>query len=226
MPIPPEYDDLRFDENGEYNLRVQYFDAEQSPYLSPVVYCDLYLYSHERSNRKPDIDDLRPCFGWAPTDVIKRTLDATTQFARNVYRLPMRKHFKSRFPALNVRRRNEPVATDTLYADVPAIDDGSKFAQIFVGRNTLVTDAYGMKSDKEFVNTLEDNIRQRGAMDLLISDRAQADVSNKVADILRAYRIRDWQSEPHHQHQNYAERRIQEVKKYVNTILDRTGAPA
>jgi hypothetical protein len=160
MPIPPEFDDLRFNEHGEYNLRVQYHDALQSPYLSPVVYRDLYQYAHERKNRTEDIEDLRPCFGWAPVDVIKRTLEATTQMARNVYRLPMRKHFKSRFPALNVKRRNEPVATDTLYADVPAIDDGSKFAQVFVGRNTLVTDVYGMKSDKEFVNTLEDNIRQ------------------------------------------------------------------
>ena len=60
---------------------------------------------------------------------------------------------------MNVRRRNEPVATDTVYSDTPAIDDGSTSAQIFVGTETLLTDVCGMKSDKQFVNTLEDNMR-------------------------------------------------------------------
>ena len=86
-------------------------------------------------------------------------------------------------------------------------------AQVFVGTTTMVTDIYGIKSDKEFVNTLEDQIRKRGAMDKLISDRAQVEVSKKVQDLLRAYVIDDWQSEPHHQHQNFAERRIQTLKR-------------
>ena len=41
-------------------------------------------------------------------------------------------------------------------------------AQIFVGKITLVTDVYPIKSQKQFVNTLEDNIRFRGAMTKLI----------------------------------------------------------
>jgi hypothetical protein len=53
---------------------------------------------------------------------------------------------------------------------VSAIDNGSTCVQIFVGRHSLVTDVYGMKSDKEFINSLEDNIRTRGAMSKLISD--------------------------------------------------------
>ena len=36
----------------------------------------------------------------------------------------------------------------------------------------LVTDVYPLKSQKQFVNTLEDNIRFRGAMTKLISDYA------------------------------------------------------
>ena len=38
--------------------------------------------------------------------------------------------------------------------------------------------------------------------------------------------IGNWQSEPHQQHQNPAERRYQTVKGLANVILDRTGAPA
>lgn len=176
--------------------------------------------------KPPDYEALRPRFGWAPVDVIAKTFKATTQFARSNHRIPMRHHFKSRFPALNVHRRNEPVATDTVYSDTPAIDNGSKIAQFFVGKKSQVCDVYGIKSEKEFVNTLEDNIRYRGAMDKLISDRAQVEVSKKANDILRNYCIDDWQSEPHHQLQNIAERKYQVVKAYVNNIMNRTGAKA
>ena len=96
------------------------------------------------------------------------------------------------------------MATDTVYSDTPAVDNGAKSAQIFVGTQTLVTNVYSMKTDKEFVNTLQDIIRKRGAMDKLISDRAHTELSHKVLNILKNYIIDDWQSEPYHEHQNPA----------------------
>jgi hypothetical protein len=68
-----------------------------------------------------------------------------------------------------------------------------------------LTDVYGIQTDKQFVNTIEDTIIQRGAPHKLISDIAQVIVGNKVQDILRAFCISHWQSEPHQQHQNAAE---------------------
>ena len=53
-------------------------------------------------------------------------------------------------------------------------------AQIFVGKRTLVTDVFPLKSQKQFVNTLEDNIRFRGAMTKLVSDYAKVEISNKL----------------------------------------------
>jgi hypothetical protein len=50
----------------------------------------------------------------------------------------------------------------------------------------------GMSTDKQFVNTLEDNIRYRGAMDKLISDQAQLEISNRAKDLLRAMAINNW----------------------------------
>ena len=50
------------------------------------------------------------------------------------------------------------VATDSVFSDTPAIDSAVKQAQVFVGRDTLVADAYPMKSGKQFVYTLEDII--------------------------------------------------------------------
>ena len=35
---------------------------------------------------------------------------------------PMKKHLKSRNPTLNIPRRHEPVATDTVFSDTPVRD--------------------------------------------------------------------------------------------------------
>jgi hypothetical protein len=246
------YLDRRFDETGMYNHRVVAhmrvltgstdlkFDHHvvtnnetNTVPTNPCVECSettnpqFSLHSHQSKPTKPNLDDLRSKFGWAPTDIIAPTLSATTQFARQIIRTNgVRQNFWSRFPALNVRGRQDAAPTASIYFDTPAIDDGSTNAQLFVGHKLLIADVYGMKSDKEFVNTLEDPICSRGAMDSLLSDRAQVEISKKVQDALRAYRISDWQSEPLHQHQNPCETRYRTIKEYTNNILNRTGAPA
>ena len=56
---------------------------------------------------------------------------------------------------------------------------------MFVGRDTLLADAYPMKSEKQFVNTLEDNVRRRGALDKFLSGSAKTEISNKIRKILK-----------------------------------------
>ena len=138
----------------------------------------------------------------------------------------LKKHYRSPNPALNVRRHQEPIAMDYVYADVPAVDDCSMGAQIIVGTEFEVCDAQELKCSKQFVNSLEDNVRKCGAMDKLLSDRAQTEISTRAQDILRALFISSWQSEPHQQQQNPAERKYQTLKRYTNTICSRTGVPA
>ena len=116
----------------------------------------------------------------------------------------MKRHLKSMNPALKIPRRHEPDATDNIFSDTPALDSGVKQAQVLVGSNSLVADVYPMKSGKQFVNTLEDNIRRRRAMDKLLSDSAKTEISKKVMDILRAHHISNLHSEPYHQNQNPA----------------------
>jgi hypothetical protein len=176
--------------------------------------------------QEPNYDAMHPLFAWLPVDVIKETFARTTQMARMPMSETLKNFFRSMYPALNIPRRHEPVATNTVYSDTPAIDDGVTCAQLFFGTKTTLTDVYGMKSDKQFVSTLEDNIHARGAMDSLLSDSAQVEISNKVKSILRNLFIRNWQSEPYKQQQNPAERRFQTVKCVTNNVLDHTGAPA
>ena len=73
----------------------------------------------------------------------------------------MKRHLKSRNPSLNIPRRHDPLATAIILSDTPTVDSRVKQAQVFVGRDTLVADAYPMKNWKQFVNTLDNNIRRQ-----------------------------------------------------------------
>ena len=117
------------------------------------------------------------------------------------------------------------MATDTIHASVPAHNKGVTMAQIFAGRRTTVTDVYPLRTQSDIPAKLEDNIRERGAMDCFISDGAKANLSNGTTDLLRLYCIDDYQSEPHHQHQNYAENKIGMIKDVTNRLMSRVGCP-
>jgi hypothetical protein len=144
-----------FDQYGEYRHRTvathstlpeeEFFDAieyidfddlvdDLFDTIHPERVNDIYeIQLTDVSKVKPNFELLRPLFGWAPADTIKRTFDVTTQYARGRVSDTLKQHWRSRFPACNVKRRNEPVATDTVFSDTPAVDSGVTAAQIFVG---------------------------------------------------------------------------------------------
>jgi hypothetical protein len=211
------------DNDDEFHDTLEQFADDPDSIIDLVVYhanraC--YVCDHETveaapkfvMTSEPDYGQLRPRLSWLPVDAIKKTFEHTTQLARMPMSTILKKRYKSPNPALNVRPRDEPVATDTIYSDTPAIDCGVTSAQLFVGTKTHTADVYPIKSDKQFVNTLLDNITQRGAPTRLISDRAQVEISERVKQVLRPLHISTWQSEPHQQHQNPAERQYQNIK--------------
>ena len=63
-------------------------------------------------------------------------------------------------------------------------------------------------------------------MDNFLSESAKTEISNKVVDILRAYHISNWHSEPYHQSQNPAEWRYRTIKSLTNAVMNRSGTPA
>jgi hypothetical protein len=129
---------------------------------------------------EPDYGQLHPHLGWLPVDAIKKMFEHTTQLACMPMSTILKKRYKSPNPALNMRPCDEPVATDTIYSDTLAIDCGVTSAQLFVGTKTHTADVYPIKSDKQFVNALLDNITQCGTPTRLISDRAQVEISERV----------------------------------------------
>ena len=118
-----------------------------------------HAYLHESNPAEQDWKSLRTYFGWQSEQVIQDTYEVSSRFGGTVpHHDYLKKHFKFRNPVFNVPRRNEPVATDTVFSDTPAIHDGSTMAQFFVGNDTLVCDAYGIKRQKQL-----DNIQDQGS---------------------------------------------------------------
>ena len=220
------FGDPMFDAYGDFNERIIanlniLLDAPPEDYGSYIANL------HQGSSQEPDWNALRPFFAWTSPSSIQDTFNVTTRHGTAPHTQDyIKKHFKSRNPVFNIPRRSEAVATDTIFSDTPAVDDGSTMAQFFCGQDTLVCDAYGIKSTKQFINTLSDNIRKRGAMDTLISDGGKYEISKQVTDLLRSLFIQDYQSEPYHQHQNKAENRFGLAKHYTNTVMNTSGCPA
>ena len=220
------FGDPMFDAYGDFNERII---ANLNILLdAPPEDCRSYTANlHQSSSQEPDWNALRPFFAWTSPSSIQDTFNVTTRHGIAPHTQDyIKKHFKSRNPVFNIPRRSEAVATDTIFSDTPAVDDGSTMAQFFCGRDALVCDAYGIKSTKQFINTLSDNIRKRGAMDTLISDGGKYEISKRVTDLLRSLFIKDYQSEPYHQHQNKAENRFGLAKRYTNTVMNTSGCPA
>ena len=131
--------DPNFDPQGLYTKRAINTLSSLAAMLSstsPTQAC-----KHQIKSTTPDFDKYRPYFGWVNTDTIKETFKHTTQWGASITTFPMKKHLKSRSPALNVRRRHEAVAIDTVYS-------GVKMAQVFVRKESLVSDIYPMRSGK------------------------------------------------------------------------------
>jgi hypothetical protein len=195
-----------FDAEGNYrNLHV--FDLFiTDSILDNHIITDLpWLYQaheHQIIENRQDFSQLCPNFAWLPENVVKQTFKNTTQYARMPMSTILKKHYKSPFPTLNVRCREEALSTDTGYSDSPAVDSGVTIAQLVVELLSTVCDVYPLKTEKAFVNTLQDVIQCRGAPSKLVSNCAQVQISGRVQDILRSLIIGDWQSEPHQQHDN------------------------
>ena len=232
VPDQP-FGDPMFDAYGDFNERIIanlniLLDAPPEDCGSYTEISSVFRVNlHQSSPQEPDWNALRPFFAWTSPSSIKDTFNVTTRHGTAPHTQDyIQKHFKSRNPVFNIPRCSEAVATDTIFSDTDAVDDGSTMAQFFCGRDTLVCDAYGIKSTKQFINTLSDNIRKRGAMDTLISDGGKYEISKRVTDLLCSLFIQDYQSEPYHQHQNTAENRFGLAKRYTNTVMNTSGCPA
>ena len=224
------FGDPMFDTHGGFNqpiianlnnlLDAPPGDCESCTEISSVFTANL----HQSSPQEPDWNTQRPSPAWTSPSSIKDTFNVTTRHgtAPNTQDY-IKNHFKPRNPVSSIPRCSEDLATDTIFSDTPAVDDGPTMAQFFCGHDTPVCDAYGIKSTKQFINTLSDNIRKWGAMDTLISDGGNYDISKGVTDRLHSLFIQDYQSKSYHQDQTKTETCFGPAKRCTNTAMNTSG---
>ena len=87
-------------------------------------------------------------------------------------------------------------------------------------------DDYGITSQKQFMSRLYDNIKTIGSMDTIITDGEKDEISKRVSDLLRSLFIKQYESEPYHQHHNNALQCYRIVKRYINALMNLRGDPA
>ena len=224
------FGDPMFDTHGGFNQPIianlnNLLDAPPGDCGSHTEISSVFTANlHQSSPQEPDWNTQRPSPAWTSPSSIKDTFNVTTRHgtAPNTQDY-IKNHFKPRNPVSSIPRCSEDLATDTIFSDTPAVDDGSTMAQFFCGHDTLVCDAYSIKSTKQFINTLSDNIRKWGAMDTLISDGGNYDISKGVTDLLHSLFIQDYQSESYHQDQTKTETCFGPAKRCTNTVMNTSG---
>ena len=59
----------------------------------------------------------------------------------------------------------------------------------------------------------------------IFTDGGKYEISKNIADLFSSLSIKQYESEPYHQHQNRAEQCYGVIKRYINTLMNLTGAP-
>lgn len=187
---------------------------------------DSFAFAFESSlHRLRELEEYQPYLAYKPIEVIKRTLENTTQLAKIEWRYPLRKHVKSRFPWLRRKFLDETVSTDTISGSTNAYN-GHKYLQVFYGVRSHCINVAPMNKKSDFPKVYLDFIRQHGSPSVLRRDMAGEELSAKVAEIQRENQIKDEWSEPHNQQQNPVElNAVRWLKDSLAVLLARSGAP-
>jgi Reverse transcriptase (RNA-dependent DNA polymerase) len=181
---------------------------------------------HRVLHQNLDPTQIQPYLGFAPIEVIKKTLERTTQMAKMILRAPLRRHIKSRLSFMQAKRLEETVSTDPMFSNCRSLGHGYTGAQVFYGLKSTQIDVYGFRSKGEFPHRYRDFIRDHGAPSALRRDNAKEEKSEEVDQIHRELFIKDQFCEPYNPQQNPVESRgIKYLKEHIHVLLDRTGAP-
>ena len=117
-------------------------------------------------------------------EVVRRTIQATTQLAKAIVSFPMTRHFRARFPQLWRYRINEIVCEDDYHGKEKAIG-GWWFAAIFYGVTSQMINVYGMKTKAQVPKAYKDFIREEGIPGRLHRDNAKQNDSEELAAMNR-----------------------------------------
>jgi hypothetical protein len=158
----------------------------------------------------------------------KHTLAATTQVINSVEeetRATPRRHLKSRLPALRPKWLNERFHSDTFFASEHSAQGNNSCAQIFVEEQSGYTVVIPLKSKGQAHVALQGFIQYVGAPQSVIVDGAPEENKGEWLNTCRTFCIPLHNTEPGYQNQNWAERRIGDIKHRTILLMSLHNTP-
>ena len=121
-----------------------------------------HTHLHGSNHAEHDWKSLRPYFGWQSEKVIQDTYKVMSRFGGTIPHHDYLKNILNQEILFSTSPEGMSLLPQTLsvFSDTPAINDGSTMAQFFVGKDTLVWDPYGIQIQKQFINTLYDQVQR------------------------------------------------------------------
>ena len=173
------------------------------------------------------LKDWRKRLGFAPDEIIKKTLEATTQYClvpEEENREMPRRHYKSRFPFLREKRLNDEVHSDTFFPNIVTAQRHT-CSQIFYGKNTGIRWVVPMRKESDSLMALQDFCRMWGIPHTLKTDNAKTEVGIKWTDYCRKYLIEQHFTEPHSPWQNLSENAVNDISLRVKRCHRQLNIP-
>ena len=188
-----------------------------------------HLRAHTRRlpSGERTLDDWTRCLAFPPTQVVERTLKATTQLVPCVEtetREIMRDHFKTRLPELRHKRIRDTACVDTFKSSIISIR-GYRYWTLFAYKESGLDVPFLMRLKSQAPDILEDLFRGYAIPARLHADNAAEFKGKKFQAILRRYLVPATFTEPHHPNQNLAEPRGGALKAATVKLLHMTKAP-
>lgn len=199
---------------------------------SPLPFEPEKVYTPRRQNIQPlpwnlSIGEWSKRLALAPQDVIRKTMDATTQMAMRVEaesRIDPRRHRISRFPFLREKRLNDEFHTDTFFPSV-VTSKKETCSQIFLGKKTDYMDVYPLKTESHAFTALQDFGKDIGIPHTIKSDNSQTETGHQWTEWCRKYCSRHITTEPHHPWQNISEQGVGDLSRMVRRCMREFNAP-
>ena len=173
------------------------------------------------------LEEVQPHLAWKPLEVIKHTLEATTQWARPTVHFPMKDHHAACFPFDNMHHLQEEVAMDTIFMDVKGWGN-VEVAQLFFGLMSRMMNENCMSSKEKVhvIKACKDFCCSQGCPSCPHWDLAPEQMCEEIIDWNQKMMIRDSWSEAGNPNQNPIEANcICVLKAGIKSIMARTKAP-
>jgi hypothetical protein len=131
-------------------------DAEKKKYSFAFAFKAIHRF------KKQDLELTSQYMGYRPLEIVKRTLQNTTQLAKTVIHHPIQRHRQSCFKHLKFPTLGEVVAMDTYYGLVRDVS-GWVYGQIYYGCTSHYINVYGMKAKSDAPKTYKAFLRDEGS---------------------------------------------------------------